>query len=82
MKFGCIGVREIWWGSKKVISEWKKKGSKGGQETKEPENMFGQLEFRDMYACAEAASKNFQQIRGNAACRSVRYSILVKFKLT
>lgn len=69
MKFGCIGVREIWWGSKKVIEEWKKKGSKGGKETKEPENMFGQLQFRDMYACAEAAGAHFERIRGNGVCR-------------
>jgi hypothetical protein len=38
MKFGCIGVREIWWGCKEVIKNWKGKG-----ETKEPENMFGQV---------------------------------------
>jgi cryptochrome len=38
MKFGCIGVREIWWGCKEVVKNWKGKG-----ETKEPENMFGQV---------------------------------------
>jgi cryptochrome len=38
MKFGCIGVREIWWGCKEVIKNWNGKG-----ETKEPENMFGQV---------------------------------------
>jgi cryptochrome len=42
MKFGCIGVREIWWGCKEVIKNWKGKG-----ETKEPENMFGQVSQPD-----------------------------------
>jgi cryptochrome len=69
MKFGCVGVREIWWGSKRVIEQWKKLGSKGGKETKEPENMFGQLQFRDMYACAEAAGEHFERIRGNGVVR-------------
>lgn len=78
MKFGCIGVREIWWGCKEIIKNWKGKG-----ETKEPENMFGQvslffpgvggadekLEFRDMYAAAEYGTPHFQRIRGNHACR-------------
>jgi cryptochrome len=78
MKFGCIGVREIWWGCKEVIKNWKGKG-----ETKEPENMFGQvsmlstrctgaerqLEFRDMYAAAEYGTPHFERIRGNHACR-------------
>lgn len=71
LKFGTIGVREIWWGCKKVIDDWRKKGSKGGKETKEPENMFGQLQFRDMYAVAECWVENFQRIRGNSVCRYV-----------
>jgi cryptochrome len=44
LKFGCVGVREVWWGSKRVIEEWRKGNAKGkGKETKEPENMFGQV---------------------------------------
>lgn len=42
LKFGCIGVREVWWGSKRVIEKWRKDGKGKGKETKEPENMFGQ----------------------------------------
>lgn len=37
LKFGCIGVREIWWGCKEVVAKYK------GEKTKEPENMFGQV---------------------------------------
>lgn len=38
LKFGCIGVREVWWGSKEAIKKYKGRG-----QTKEPENMFGQV---------------------------------------
>lgn len=68
LKFGCIGIRELWWGCKDVIAQWEKDGGKG-KKTTEPENMFGQLEFRDMYACAEAGTKHFERIRGNHVCR-------------
>ncbi|WWD22279.1 hypothetical protein CI109_106770 [Kwoniella shandongensis] len=73
IKFGCVGVREIWWGCKEVIDTWRKKGGKG--ETKEPENMFGQLQFRDMYACAEACTPHFERIRGNSVCRFIDWSL-------
>ena len=46
MKFGCIGVREIWYGCKRVVEEWEKKKGKG-KATKEPENMFGQVRGAD-----------------------------------
>ncbi|WVR03300.1 hypothetical protein IAU60_000291 [Kwoniella sp. DSM 27419] len=73
IKFGCVSVREIWWGSKRTIAEWEKGGGKG--ETKEPENMFGQLQFRDMYACAEAAVPHFERIRGNPVCRFIGWAL-------
>jgi cryptochrome len=66
IKFGCVSVREIWWGCKDVIANW---DGKGGKESKEPENMFGQLEFRDMYACAEVGENHFERIRGNRVCK-------------
>lgn len=52
-----------------MIDDWRAKGGKGGKETKEPENMFGQLQFRDMYAVAECWVEDFQRIRGNKVCR-------------
>ena len=69
LKFGCVSVREVWWGCKDVIEKWEKGGKGKGKKTSEPENMFGQLQFRDMYAAAETGQENFQQIRGNAMCR-------------
>lgn len=70
LKFGTIGVREVWWGSKDAIERWRKGKKSGGvKETKEPENMFGQLEFRDMYACAELGTEHFARIRGNKVCK-------------
>ena len=69
LKFGCIGVRELWWGCKETIAQWEKDGSKGAKKTKEPENMFGQLEFRDMYAAAETGQPHFERIRGNGMCK-------------
>ena len=71
LKFGCIGVRELWWGCKDVIEEWRSTGTDIAGETKEPVNMFGQLEFRDMYAAAEVGTPHFQRIRGNPICRWV-----------
>ncbi|EIW67847.1 hypothetical protein TREMEDRAFT_21150, partial [Tremella mesenterica DSM 1558] len=69
LKFGCVGVREIWWGCKRVVEAYK------GEKTKEPENMFGQLEFRDMYACAEALQPHFERIRGNSVCRYIDWGL-------
>ncbi len=72
IKFGCIGIRELWWGCKDVIQALESgKGTGKGKvvPTKEPENMFGQLQFRDMYAAAEFGTPHFQRMRGNHVCR-------------
>ncbi|KAJ3114416.1 hypothetical protein HK100_001667 [Physocladia obscura] len=59
LKFGCLGVRKMWWD----IEEAKKK-YKGTKTTTPPQNLNGQLLFRDMYACAEfAVGDNFTRIR-------------------
>ena len=68
LKFGCVSVREVWWGCKESIAAWETNGGKG-KKTTEPENMFGQLEFRDMYAAAEAGTPHFERIRGNRTCK-------------
>ncbi|ORY31961.1 FAD binding domain of DNA photolyase-domain-containing protein [Naematelia encephala] len=70
LKFGCVGVREVWWGCKDVIETYT-----GGGITKEPENMFGQLQFRDMYASAEAATRHFERIRGNHVSRYIDWGL-------
>lgn len=65
LKFGCLSVRKFWWDVEEA-----KKRYKGGSKTAPPENLNGQLLFRDMYACAEhAIGDDFQRIRGNSVCR-------------
>lgn len=75
LKFGCISVRKFWWD----IEETKKK-YKGGSQTTPPENLNGQLLFRDMYACAEfAIGDDFQRIRGNSVCRYMDWYLPTKY---
>ncbi|EPQ31922.1 uncharacterized protein PFL1_00121 [Pseudozyma flocculosa PF-1] len=65
LKFGCLSVRKLWWDAEEA-----KKKYKGGSKTAPPENLNGQLLFRDMYACAEhAIGDAFNQVRGNSVCR-------------
>lgn len=71
LKFGCLSVRKFWWD----VEEAKKK-YKGGSKTGPPENLNGQLLFRDMYACAEhAIGDSFQRVRGNEVCRYMDWAL-------
>lgn len=72
LKFGCVSVRELFWRSKDISDTYKAKS--GEKVSKEPENMPGQLEFREMYYCADFATEHFGRIRGNKICRCVRKS--------
>ncbi|KAF7972152.1 hypothetical protein HWV62_11133 [Athelia sp. TMB] len=58
LKFGCLGSREFLWRVRDTITAWKQSG-KGGdstaKETHPPENLEGQLLFREMYYAAECA---------------------------
>ncbi|KAG8731849.1 hypothetical protein FRC12_019528 [Ceratobasidium sp. 428] len=60
LKFGCVGVRECWWSWSDILSNAPK-------SAKKPENLLGQLEFRDMYYAAELAvgGTKFGRVRGN-----------------
>jgi cryptochrome len=83
MKFGCIGVREIWWGCKEVIKNWKGKG-----ETKEPENMFGQVSHShevledelmrswNLGICMLLPSMEHRTLRGSGGTRPVGMLII------
>lgn len=65
LKFGCLSVRKLWYASKASIKQYK-----GGNKTSPPENMEGQLLFREMYACAElAVGDPYQVIHGNSISR-------------
>lgn len=68
LKFGCLGIRDFWWKIHQVIEQYTEE-NKGKKPSKEPENLFGQLEFRDMYAAAESGTQAFDRIRGNHMSR-------------
>ncbi|KAH7343748.1 FAD binding domain of DNA photolyase-domain-containing protein [Rhizoctonia solani] len=66
LKFGCVGVRECYWSWHDILVNAPK-------SAKKPENLIGQLEFRDMYYAAELAvgGTNFARVQGNSICRYI-----------
>ncbi|CCO26431.1 cryptochrome [Rhizoctonia solani AG-1 IB] len=64
LKFGCVGVRECYWSWHDILVNAPK-------SAKKPENLLGQLEFRDMYYAAELAvgGTAFARVQGNPICR-------------
>uniref|UniRef100_A0A0W0FWC1 Photolyase/cryptochrome alpha/beta domain-containing protein n=1 Tax=Moniliophthora roreri TaxID=221103 RepID=A0A0W0FWC1_MONRR len=76
LKFGCLGVHEFLWRVRDTISEWKKSSKNASKASKEPENLEGQLAFREMYYAAEfAQGTEFGQIRGNSICRYIDWHL-------
>ncbi|KAH7926248.1 hypothetical protein BV22DRAFT_1104439 [Leucogyrophana mollusca] len=78
LKFGCLGSREFLWRVRDTISQWimDQNGNKNDDTTKHPENLEGQLLFREMYFAAECAvGLPFGQIRGNAICRFIDWRL-------
>lgn len=66
LKFGCLSIRKLYWDSQDAIDSYK------GPKTSPPENLQGQLLFREMYAVAElAVGDSFQGVRGNKVSRYV-----------
>lgn len=64
IKFGCISIRQLWHDTKDAIKDYK------GPKSSPPENLEGQLMFREMYACAELATGDaYQVVRGNRLSR-------------
>ena len=75
LKFGCLGVREFYWRVIDTIEEYKK-SKKNVKVSSEPENLPGQLIFREMYFAAQlAVGKTFGQIKGNKICRSIDWKL-------
>ncbi|TDZ29305.1 Cryptochrome-2 [Colletotrichum spinosum] len=69
LHFGALSVREFYWRVKEVID-----GYKGA--AKVPENLVGQLLFRDMYFAAHAAlGDKFTQTASNAYCRFIPWHL-------
>ncbi|CEL59601.1 Cryptochrome-2 OS=Gallus gallus GN=CRY2 PE=2 SV=2 [Rhizoctonia solani AG-1 IB] len=66
LKFGCVGVRECYWSWHDILVNAPK-------SAKKPENLLGQLEFRDMYYAAELAvgGTAFARVQGNPICRYI-----------
>ncbi|KAJ9115883.1 hypothetical protein QFC22_005026 [Naganishia vaughanmartiniae] len=77
LKFGCLSVRDFYWRAKDIIDTYKPK--KGEIVTKEPENLLGQLEFREMYYCAEFATPNYDRIRGNPLSKFMNWALMNQY---
>ena len=71
--FGTLSVRKFWWDVVQVFERRKKAGRKIADE---PQNLLGQLLFRDMYFVAQAAvGWEFAQTRGNKIARFVDWKL-------
>lgn len=70
IKFGALGVREFYWKVVDLMDQY------DGETSSEPENLPGQLIFREMYFAAQLAiGKPFGQIRGNKICRLIDWKL-------
>ncbi|KAJ0335268.1 hypothetical protein COL922a_009471 [Colletotrichum nupharicola] len=69
LHFGALSVREFYWRAKEVIDKYK-------GAAKIPENLLGQLLFRDMYFAAHAAlGYKFTQTANNPYCRFIPWHL-------
>ncbi|CAK9044449.1 (6-4)DNA photolyase (Protein UV repair defective 3) [Durusdinium trenchii] len=65
-KFGCVSIREFYWGLKKVCS--------GASHSKPPESLLGQIYFREMAYLMGASIPNFDQQAGNPSCKQIPWA--------
>lgn len=71
--FGSLSVREFWW---RVEEVYQKRKREKKVNSKMPENLHGQLLFREMYFGAQAAlGYGFAQEVGNGVCRFVNWHL-------
>lgn len=71
--FGSLSIREFWWRVEEVYQK-RKKDKKVNSSI--PENLHGQLLFRDMYFGAQAAlGYSFAQEVGNKICKFVDWDL-------
>jgi cryptochrome len=71
--FGSLSIREFWWRVDEVYQK-RKKNKKPNSSI--PENLHGQLLFRDMYFGAQAAlGQSFAQEVGNKVCKFVDWHL-------
>lgn len=78
--FGTLSVRKFWWDIQEVFAKRKKAGK---QNAGEPENMPGQLLFRDMYFGAQAAlGYAYAQTQGNKVARFIDWHLQSNYSKT
>jgi len=71
--FGSLSIREFWW---RVDEVYQKRKKNGKVNSRIPENLHGQLLFRDMYFGAQAAlGYSFAQEVGNKVCKFVDWHL-------
>ena len=73
LHFGTLSVRYVWHKVDEAIKKFK------GTSTQPPVSFHGQLLFREMYFCAEAAIENFGQTYGNRYCRYIDWNLCNKY---
>jgi cryptochrome len=73
--FGSLSIRRTWWDVQDVLERRRKAGT-GKGDSKMPENLEGQLLFRDMYFGAQAGlGAAFARTVGNKAARFVDWHL-------
>ncbi|CAL1148676.1 unnamed protein product [Cladocopium goreaui] len=65
-KFGCVSIRDFYWGLKKVCS--------GASHSKPPESLLGQIYFREMAYMMGASIPNFDRQAGNPSCKQIPWA--------
>lgn len=77
--FGSLSIRRTWWDVQDVLERRRKEGKKG--DSKMPENLEGQLLFRDMYFGAQASlGHGFARTVGNKVARFVDWHLQSSLK--
>ncbi|KAF9459758.1 FAD binding domain of DNA photolyase-domain-containing protein [Collybia nuda] len=80
LKFGCLSVHEFFWRVRDTVASWEGGGPGKKPATKEPENLQGQLHFREMYNAAEYAEGiHFGRIYKNSVCRFIDWDLRDEF---
>jgi len=73
LHFGALSVRLFYWRVQDTVTEYSKKGNSASNP---PENLTGQLFFRDMYFAAQAAiGATFSQAAHNPHCRFIPWHL-------
>ncbi|SCV72014.1 BQ2448_4708 [Microbotryum intermedium] len=72
MKFGTLSCRLFWYRVKEIEAKFKAHATP-------PESLIGQLLWREFYHANQAATPNFNRIRGNNASRYITWSLQTRY---